>query len=56
MDVLRLLGSGLTNQAIADRLVVALSTVKSHVKSILLKLEVENRTQAVTRARELKLL
>ncbi len=56
MDVLRLLSAGLSNQEIAGRLVIALSTVKSHVKSILMKLEAENRTRAVARARELNLL
>ena len=56
LDVLRLLSSGLSNQAIAGQLVLALSTVKSHVKNILMKLEAENRTQAVARARELKIL
>ena len=41
---------------IAEALVLALSTVKSHVRNILSKLEVSNRTQAVKRARNLGLL
>jgi LuxR family transcriptional regulator, maltose regulon positive regulatory protein len=56
IEVLRLMAIGLANQEIADRLVVALSTVKSHVKNILMKLDAENRTQAVAKARELNLL
>jgi len=56
LEVLHLLADGHSNQEIASRLVLALSTVKSHVKSILMKLEAENRTQAVTRARELQIL
>jgi len=53
MDVLRCMADGLSNQEIADRLVVALSTVKSHVKSILAKLDAGNRTTAVVKAREM---
>ncbi len=56
IEVLRLMATGQSNQEIADHLIVALSTVKSHVKSILLKLGAENRTKAVARGRELKIL
>ena len=56
LEVLRLLEQGASNQEIAEDLVLALSTVKSHVRSILSKLGVSNRTQAVKRARTVGLL
>ncbi len=56
LEVLGLLAAGSSNQAIAEELVITLDTVKRHVTHILDKLGVANRTQAVTRARELGLL
>jgi LuxR family transcriptional regulator, maltose regulon positive regulatory protein len=56
MDVLELLAAGSSNQQIADRLFVALVTVKKHVSHILDKLGAANRTEAVARARGLGLL
>ena len=55
-EVLHLLAMGRSNQAIAEELVVALGTVKRHVNSILGKLHVESRLEAVARARELDLV
>jgi LuxR family maltose regulon positive regulatory protein len=55
-EVLSLLADGLSNQQIAWQLVISLHTVKLHVKHILAKLAVTNRTQAVARARALHLL
>jgi LuxR family maltose regulon positive regulatory protein len=56
IDVLQLLAKGLTNQVIADRLVLSIHTVKAHTRSIYSKLAVNNRTQAVDRARTLGVL
>ncbi len=56
IEVLHLLADGLTNREIADRLFLALSTVKVHTRNIYGKLGVHSRTQAVMRARELGLL
>jgi LuxR family maltose regulon positive regulatory protein len=56
LEVLRLLAEGLTNKAIGEHLYLALNTVKVHTRNIYGKLGVNNRTQAVVRARELGLL
>lgn len=47
MEILLLVAEGKTNQEIADRLFIALKTVKVHVSNILGKLDVQDRTQAV---------
>ena len=56
LDVLGLMANGFSNQAIADELVIALSTVKKHVNNIFSKLNVTSRTQAVNRVRDLNIL
>jgi DNA-binding NarL/FixJ family response regulator len=48
LEVLELIVEGLTNTEIADRLVVSLSTVKTHVSSIIAKLGASTRTEAAT--------
>lgn len=55
-EVLRLMAAGAANQTIADTLVVSIHTVKTHVAHILAKLHAANRTEAVARARELRLV
>jgi LuxR family maltose regulon positive regulatory protein len=56
LEVLGLLAAGLANKEIADRLCISIGTVKNHLKSIYGKLEVDSRTRAVARGRELELL
>jgi LuxR family maltose regulon positive regulatory protein len=56
LEVLHSMATGASNDEIAEQLVIAVSTVKRHVSNILGKLTVSNRTQAVSRAREIGLL
>ncbi len=56
IDVLHSINHGLTNAAIATQLYVSVSTVKTHVSSILRKLDANNRVQALAIARERGLL
>lgn len=56
IEILVLLAEGLTNPQIAERLIISAGTVKAHTASIFRKLDVANRTQAVTRARTLGLM
>jgi LuxR family transcriptional regulator, maltose regulon positive regulatory protein len=55
LEVLRLITQGLSNQEIGERLVLALDTVKGHNRRIFGKLQVQRRTEAVARARDLGL-
>jgi LuxR family maltose regulon positive regulatory protein len=56
LEVLRLLASGASNQEIAEELSIALTTARKHVSNVIGKLGVNNRTQAVSRGRDLGLL
>ena len=56
LEVLGMLAAGRSNQAIAGQLVVTVDTVKKHVSHLLGKPGAANRTEAVTRARELGLI
>ena len=52
LDTLKLIAENLTNQEIADKLYISITTVKTHVRNILLKLEAKNRIEATNKAKE----
>lgn len=56
LEVLQLISKGLSNQEIGKRLFLALDTVKGHNRRIFEKLQVNRRTEAIARARELGLI
>jgi len=56
IEVLQLIAQGKTNKEIARQLILAPGTIKAHAASIYRKLDVSNRTEAVSRARQLGIL
>ncbi len=56
LEVLREIANGLTNRQVGERLFVSENTIKTHLNSIYTKLGVNRRTQAIARARELRIL
>jgi NarL family two-component system response regulator LiaR len=56
LEILGLLAQGHSNQEIAEKLFVSLSTVKTHLQNLFLKLDVKRRTQAIEKAKRLSLI
>ena len=56
MEILKLIAQGLSNKEISEKLFIALSSVKGHNQKIFAKLQVQRRTEAVARARELAMV
>ncbi len=56
LEVLQLMAEGLSNQEIADKLFISLPTVKSHSSSLFNKLAVKRRTEAVHKAKSLRII
>lgn len=55
-EVLQLLAKGCNNAEIADQLFISISTVKTHVSNLFVKMDVKNRTHAVTKAQKLRIV
>ncbi len=56
LEILKLIALGLSNREIGERLFLALDTIKGHNRKIFDKLQVQSRTEAIARARELGLI
>lgn len=56
LEILNLMAQGLSNEEIAEKIFVSLSTVKSHNQNLFAKLDVKRRTQAIEKARRLNLI
>jgi ATP/maltotriose-dependent transcriptional regulator MalT len=56
LEVLQLLSEGLSNAEIGERLFISISTVKTHISGLFEKLEVKSRTQAIDKAKRLRII
>jgi DNA-binding CsgD family transcriptional regulator len=56
MEVLKHIAEGCSNVEIGEKLFVSENTIKTHVSNLFVKLDVKRRTQAVTRAKELRII
>ena len=55
-EILQLITDGLSNQQIANKLYISENTIKKHISNLFLKLDVERRTEAVKKAKELRVI
>jgi DNA-binding CsgD family transcriptional regulator len=55
-EILLLMHEGLSNQQIAEKLFISENTIKKHISNIFQKLQVERRTEAVKKARQLSII
>ncbi len=55
-EILQLIARGMSNNDISVNIFLSLSTVKTHVSNLLMKLEVKSRTQAIEKAKRLKII
>ena len=56
LEVLELMSKGMSNQEIAGKLFLSLNTIKTHTSNLFMKLDVERRTQAIDKAKKLKII
>lgn len=56
LEVLLLIAEGLSNKDIADRLYISTNTVKTHISNLFSKLDANRRTEALKKARSLKII
>ena len=55
-EILQLINDGLSNQQIADKLFLSENTVKKHISNLFIKLDVQRRTEAIKKAKELNII